>query len=198
MGLDLEYHYGQTPLSEEESEGLRIKTITTQGELDEFEQLNIQKAVQWTMSKRFKTETILTEQFIKNLHKRMFGDVWKWAGSFRQSEKNLGVSWHRIGLDVRQLLDDTNFWIANATFPPDEIVIRFKHRLVSIHCFSNGNGRHARLMADLMIENSFDKPIFTWNNSNMIQADETRQRYINALKAADNGTIEELIAFART
>lgn len=197
MGLNFDYQYGQTSLSEEETEGLRIKTISTHAELDEFEQLNIQKAVQWTMSKGFSQTTILTEQFIKKVHRQMFSEVWQWAGTFRQSEKNLGVTWHRIGLDVRQLLDDTQFWIANTTFPPDEIVLRFKHRLVSIHCFPNGNGRHARLMADIMIENIFDLPIFTWNNSNMVQADATRKRYIASLKAADNGSIDALIAFAR-
>lgn len=197
MGLILDYHYGQTPLSEEETDGLRIKSIATHGELDEFEQLNIQKAVQWAMSKRFTQPTILTEQFIKKVHRQMFSEVWKWAGTFRQSEKNLGVAWHQIGLDLRQLLDDTNFWIANSTFPPDEIVLRFKHRLVSIHCFPNGNGRHARLIADIMIENIFELPIFNWNNSNIVRPDETRNNYITALKAADNGSIKELIAFAR-
>ena len=88
MGLDFKYIDGQTPLSEEEREGLLIKSITTRGELDELEQLNIEKAIEWTLNSKFKKEQILTEKFIKSVHMKMLGDVWKWAGKFRRSEKN--------------------------------------------------------------------------------------------------------------
>ena len=138
MGLDLNYKDGQTPLDEEEKEGLKIKSITTQGELDEFEQLNIEKAVEWTIHTKLKPERILTEKFIKDLHKKMYGDVWKWAGDFRKSNKNIGIEWTQIAVELKTLLDDTKFWIDNETFPPDEISIRFKHRIVAIHCFPNG------------------------------------------------------------
>ncbi|RUA32890.1 MAG: mobile mystery protein B, partial [Bacteroidetes bacterium] len=129
MGLDLEYQDGQTPLNEEEKEGLKIKSITTQGELDQFEQLNIEKAIEWTISKKFKVERILTEKFIKDLHKKMYDDVWKWAGEFRKSEKKIGIKWTQIGVELNYLLDDTRFWIQNGTFSPEEIAIRFKHRI---------------------------------------------------------------------
>ena len=190
MGLNLEYKDGQTPLNEDEKKGLLINTISTHGELDEHEQLNIEKAVEWTIQTKFKQNKILTEQFIKNLHKQMFGSVWAWAGEFRKSEKN-------IGIELKYLLDDTNYWIDNKTFPPDEIAIRFKHRLVNIHCFANGNGRHSRLMADIIIESVFDKDLFSWNHSNMVKADETRKKYIDAIKEADNGNINPLLDFAR-
>jgi fido (protein-threonine AMPylation protein) len=91
MGLEISYIDGQTPLSEEEKDGLKIPSITTREELDEFEQLNIEKAIQWTCGKKIKAEELLSEKFVKDLHKRMYGDVWKWAGSFRNSEKNLGI-----------------------------------------------------------------------------------------------------------
>lgn len=197
MGLEFEYEDGQTPLSEEEKEGLLIKTITTHGELDEYEQLNIEKAIQWLMRQKLKKETILTEEFIKALHKRMLGEVWSWAGEFRRSEKNIGVPWIRIGMDVKVLVDDTLYWIENNTYAPDEIAIRFKHRLVNIHCFPNGNGRHSRIMADSIIEYIFEAPIFSWNHSNMVKADETRKSYINAIREADKGNIEPLMIFAR-
>ena len=157
MGLDFEYIAGQTPLSEEEKDGLKIKSITTQGELDEFEQLNIEKAVEWTIHKNFKFEKILTEKFIKDLHKRMFSDVWNWAGEFRRTEKNIGIQWTEIGIELKKLIEDTKFWILNKTYSEEEIAIRFKHRLVSIHCFPNGNGRHSRLMADIIMESVFGK-----------------------------------------
>ncbi|WP_163410702.1 mobile mystery protein B [Flavobacterium ajazii] len=198
MGLELIYEDGQTPLSEEEKEGLLIKTITTHGELDEHEQLNIEKAIEWTMRLKIKKEKILTEDFIKNLHKKMFNKVWLWAGEFRRSEKNIGVKWIMIGIELRQLLDDTVYWIENNTYPPDEIAIRFKHRLVNIHCFPNGNGRHSRIMADIIIELIFRKDIFTWNHSNMVKANETRAEYIKSIREADNGNINPLINFART
>lgn len=197
MGLEFDYKYGQTPLDEEDKEGLKIYSITTQGELDEFEQLNIEKAVEWTIYTRLKVEKILTEKFIKDLHKRMFGDVWKWAGEFRRTEKNLGVSWTQIRIELRTLLDDTKYWVENKSYPPEEVAIRFKHRLVSIHCFPNGNGRHSRMMADIIMESIFEDEIFSWHQSNMVKANETRKRYINALREADNGNITPLINFAK-
>jgi len=198
MGLDLDSQDGQTGLDDDEKEGLRITTITTHGELDEYEQLNIEKAIEWTIPKKFKVDDLLTEDFIKLLHNKMFNDVWKWAGEFRRTEKNIGVDWIQIGINLRMLLDDSRIWIANKVYPPEEIAIRFKHRLVSIHCFLNGNGRHSRIMADLIIEKIFNEPIFTWSNSNMAKADETRQQYIKALKEADNGNIGPLIKFGRS
>ena len=197
MGLELKYADGQTPLDEDEKDGLKIKTITTQGELDEFEQLNIEKAIEWIINSNLKSERILTEKFIKDLHKKMYGDVWKWAGEFRRSEKNIGIAWTQIGIELKNLLDDTKYWIENNTFSQEEIAIRFKHRIVSIHCFPNGNGRHSRIMADIIMESMFGKEIFSWHQSNMVKADETRKEYINALKEADNGNVEPLIEFAK-
>lgn len=196
MGLAFNYNDGQTPLDEEEKEGLKIKSITTQGELDEFEQLNIEKAVEWTIHTKLKPENILTEKFIKNLHKRMYGDVWKWAGEFRKTKKNIGIPWTQIGIELKYLLDDTKYWIENNSYSPEEIAIRFKHRIVSIHCFPNGNGRHSRMMADIIIESIFGRDIFSWHQSNMVKANKTRKKYIEALKKADNGNIEPLIKFA--
>ena len=197
MGLELQYTDGQTPLDEGEKEGLKIKSITTQEELDEFEQLNIEKAVEWTIRSNLKPERILTEKFIKDLHKKMYGDVWNWAGEFRRSDNNIGIKWTQIGLELKNLFDDTKYWIDNKTFSPEEISIRFKHRIVAIHCFPNGNGRHSRMMADIIIESIFGKEIFSWHKSNMVKADKTRKAYITALKEADNGNINPLIEFAK-
>jgi len=197
MGLDLKYQNGQTPLDEDEKEGLKIKSLTTQKELDEFEQLNIEKAIEWTIHANLKPEKILTEKFIKDLHKKMYDDVWKWAGKFRKTNKNIGINWTQIGIELRKLINDTKYWIDNKTYPPEEIAIRFKHRIVAIHCFPNGNGRHSRVIADIIIESIFGKEIFTWHNSNMLKADETRKCYILALKEADNGNIIPLIEFAK-
>lgn len=198
MGLELHYKAGQTPLNEEEKEGLKIKSITTQGELDEFEQLNIEKAVEWTIHTNLKQDRILTEKFVKDLHKKMYGDVWKWAGEFRKSDKNIGIKWIQINVELKNLIDDTKYWIANNTFSPEEISIRFKHRIVAIHCFPNGNGRHSRMMADIIIECIFGKELFSWHNSRMVNADETRKKYIEALRNADNGNINPLIEFAKS
>ena len=197
MGLKLIYEEGQTPLDEEEKEGLKINSITTQGELDEFEQLNIEKAVEWTINMKLKPEKILTEKFVKDLHKKMYADVWKWAGEFRRSEKNIGITWTQIGIELKNLLDDTKYWIENKTYSPEEIAIRFKHRIVSIHCFPNGNGRHSRMMADIIIDSLSKIEMFTWHQSNMVKANETRKTYIQALREADNGNIEPLIKFAK-
>ena len=197
MGLEFNYEDGQTPLEQEEKDGLKIKTITTQGELDEFEQLNIEKAVEWTIHTNLNREKILTEKFVKDLHKRMYGDVWKWAGQFRRTEKNIGIPWIQIGIELKHLLDDTKYWFENKTYSPEEIAIRFKHRIVSIHCFPNGNGRHSRMMADIIMESICNEEIFTRHQSNMVKADDIMKEYINSLKEADNGNINPLIEFAR-
>lgn len=197
MGLDFQYIDAQTPLSEEEKEDLLVKSITTREELDELEQLNVEKAVEWTLNIKFVKEKILSEEFIKTVHKKMFGDVWKWAGTFRKSEKNIGVDWIKIGVELRILLDDTKFWIENKTYHPDEIAVRFKHRLVNIHCFPNGNGRHSRIMADIIIESVFGREVFTWNNSSLVKPDNARKEYIDSIRKADNGTIDPLLEFSR-
>lgn len=196
MGLDFEYIEGQTPLDEDEKEGLRIPTITTRGELDEFEQQNIEQAILWSLNRSLKIETVLTENFIKALHKRMYGSVWKWAGEFRKTDKNIGIDKWQIPTALRALLDDTLYWYVNKTYSPDELTLRFKHRLVSIHCFSNGNGRHSRLMADIIIQKIFKLPVYTWGST----SDQTgsRSAYLKAIKIADNGNIEPLIDFARS
>ncbi|MCF8276004.1 MAG: mobile mystery protein B [Flavobacteriales bacterium] len=198
MGLKLEYHDGQTPLDETEKEGLRIASVSTHAELDELEQLNLEKALAWVIQTKLKPNQILTEKFLKNVHKRMFGDVWKWAGEFRKTDKNIGTKWTQIPTELKQLLDDTNYWVANETYSADEIAIRFKHRLVSIHCFANGNGRHSRMMADIIIETIFKSEVFSWSHSRMGKPDEVRKTYIAALREADNGNIEPLITFARS
>jgi Fic-DOC domain mobile mystery protein B len=198
MGLEINYVDGQTPLSEEELEGLKIPSVTTREELDEFEQYNIEKAIQWTIGKKFKSEDLLSETFIKGLHKRMYGEVWKWAGSFRNSEKNLGIKSFLIPVQLKQLLDDAKFWYDNNTYSPDEMAVRFKHELVSIHCFPNGNGRHSRLMADLIMEKLYGEPFLTWGSSDLVKASDKRKAYIEAIKMADNHDLNALILFAKT
>lgn len=200
MGLNLDYSLGQTPLDEEDSEGLKIPSISTQGELDEFEQKNIEEAVLWTVGTKIKVDKLFSESFIKSLHKRMYGEVWKWAGKFRQSEKNIGIESWRIPTELRVLLEDAKFWIEHETYPADEMAIRFKHRIVSIHCFPNGNGRHSRLMADLIAEKIFDRNIFTWgqSNSNLSKDSDARSNYLAALKRADIGDFTDLLTFARS
>lgn len=200
MGLKLHYDEGQTPLDEEEKEGLLLESVTTRGELDEVEQRNIEEAVRWTIERRrrFTAAEILTEEFIKSLHKRMFAGVWQWAGSFRNTNKNLGVEKNQIGLELRMLLDDCKFWMDHKTHPPDEIGVRVKHRIVSIHCFSNGNGRHSRLIADIIVEKVFGGQVFTWGSLNLSAGGDMRSAYLSALRQADRGSYDALVAFARS
>lgn len=193
----MDYIDDQTPLDEDEKEGLLVGIITTRGELDLFEQLNIEKAVVWSIHRNFSMKNLLTESFIKELHMRMFGDVWDWAGTFRRSNKNIGVDWINIAIELKLLLDDASYWFEKKAFNPDELAIRFKHRLVKIHCFPNGNGRHSRMMADMIISSAFGKEVFSWKLSNMVKPDKIRREYIDAIKEADAGNIEPLIQFAR-
>jgi Fic-DOC domain mobile mystery protein B len=197
MGLRLEYSEGQTPIDEDELQDLLLPHITLQSELNEVEQLNIDNAQEWILLHKFKKERVLTEAFIKELHKKMYGDVWRWAGKQRKSNKNIGVPSHEIPVYLKQLLDDCLYWIEQETYPPDEIAIRFKHRLVWIHCFPNGNGRHSRMMADIIISHIFGLEVFSWGDSDIQKNGNMRLQYIAAIKKGDEGEFGPLISFAR-
>jgi len=194
MTFKLDYPPGATPLDADELASLIPGHISTQGELNEWEQLNIVQGENWARKQR---KEILNEGFLRQLHKQMFGETWKWAGEFRKTDKNIGVDWLKIGVELRKLIDDVHYQVEHACYPADEIAVRFHHRLVAIHPFPNGNGRHARLMADLLVER-LGQPRFTWGRRSLVDASETRQQYIAALQAADRRDIVPLLAFARS
>lgn len=197
MGLDLIYNDGQTPLDEDEKEGLLIKSIATRGELDEFEQQNIEDAIQWSLTRKFKSEQILSETFILALHKRIYKNVWRWAGEYRKTNKNIGVDKLEIPVALRSLIDDASYWLENNVYEPDEFALRFKHRLVSIHCFPNGNGRHSRMIADIIIEKIYQLPVFSWGSKSLADENDSRKNYLIAIRKADKGDLELLLKFAR-
>jgi Fic-DOC domain mobile mystery protein B len=194
--IDFEYPEGSTPIDTNEVEGLLLTHITTRAELDRWEQDNINEALAWI--EKHKPKDILNESFMKLLHKKMFCNVWKWSGKFRQSEKNIGITWYMIPIELKKLCDDVLYWIENKTFAEDEIAARFHHRLVSIHLFPNGNGRHARLITDILLENVLNKPSFTWGNANLAKSGDDRKRYVESLIVADRGEYEKLLEFVRS
>ena len=185
---------GATPLEPEERDGLLQTWITYRGELNGAEQTNIAAGTAWAYRRR---RDILTEEFIKQLHGKMFGEVWAWAGTFRLTERNIGIDPARIPIELRMALDDAHHWVENRTYPPDEIAVRFHHRLVAIHPFPNGNGRTARLMADLLVARLGQEP-FTWGRVGLTELSETRSRYVAALSAADGYDLMPLLEFARS
>ena len=194
--IEFEYPEGATPIDPDEAEGLLLTHITTHGELNRWEQDNILEAKDWT--EKSKPTNILNEQFIKALHKRMFGNVWKWAGKFRLSDKNIGGPWHQVPMSLRNLCDDAALWVELQEESPDLIAVRFHHRMVSIHPFSNGNGRHAREMANLLLKNILKHPSFTWGGKNLAEGGSIRTQYIESLRAADKGDYKPLLAFVHT
>lgn len=196
MTRHFNYPEGATPIDTDEAEGLLLTHITTRGELDRWEQDNIIEALTWLDKK--KPTDILNEQFVKELHRRMFSNVWKWAGQFRRSDKIIGGPWYQISTSLKNLCDDALLWIELREQLPDEMAVCFHHRLVSIHPFPNGNGRHARLMTDLMLENILKHPRFTWGSKDLSKAGNTRKKYIEALQAADKQNYEPLHEFVRT
>ena len=183
-----------TPLTPDERKGLIPSDITYRRELNRAEQENIARAQDWALSRR---RDVLTERFVKDLHGRMFGDVWRWAGDFRTSERNIGIRYYTIPMALQELLADTTAGIEHKAYSPDEISVRFHHRLVQIHPFPNGNGRHSRLMADLLVMR-LGRERFTWGSVNLQDAGQVRRRYIDALRAADDHDIGPLLAFARS
>ena len=183
-----------TPLTAEEREQLIPSYITLRHELNEAEQVNIGEALRWAYARK---RDVLDQNFLSDLHKRMFGDVWLWAGQYRTTARNIGVDAYRIAVDVGQTIGDARFWVEHSTYPADEIAVRFSHRLVAIHPFPNGNGRFSRLVGDLLAH-QLGQPAFTWGRADLVDAGETRARYVEALRAADNHDIEPLLLFARS
>ena len=182
-----------TPLTPEEMRDLIPAHIAYRRELNEAEQENIVLAQAWALSRR---RDPLSEKFVKDLHRRMLGDVWRWAGKFRTSARNIGIDYWQIPVALRQLLDDAKAWIEYGTYAPDEIAVRFHHRLVQIHPFPNGNGRHSRLMADLLAM-QLGRERFSWGRGSLRTAGAARARYVEALRAADDHDIAPLLVFAR-
>ncbi len=190
------YPEGSTPLDPDESKGLLLTHISTRAELDRWEQENIVEAIEWLDSTN--PSEILNEQFIKQLHKMMFKHVWRWAGDFRVSDKNIGGHWFHISTSLRNLCDNTLYKIERQIETPDELAIRFHHELVWIHAFPNGNGRHARLLTDTLLKNVLDCSKFTWGSRDLRKPNNARNLYIDALKAADKGDFDPLRQFVRT
>lgn len=183
-----------TPLDAEEQQQLIPSYITLRRELNEAEQINIAHAVKWLSSRRGE---ILDEGFLRELHRRMFGQVWRWAGKYRETPRNIGVDANRIRMDIAQAIDDARFWVANATYAPDEIAVRYAHRIVAIHPFPNGNGRLSRMVGDLLAI-YLGQPRFSWGSQSLIDANVTRASYVAALRAADAHDLAPLISFARS
>ena len=185
---------GRTELTEEEREELIPSYITQRSELNEAEQANILAAEEWAFARK---RDLLEAKFLNKLHKNMYGNVWRWAGKYRTTGKNIDIDAYRISTELRQLLDNCRYWIESETYEPLEIAARFHHSLVSIHCYANGNGRHARLATDLLL-NSMGQERFSWGGKNLVDIGETRNRYIAALQAADEHDIEPLLRFVRS
>jgi Fic-DOC domain mobile mystery protein B len=190
------YIDGQTPLDEDERHDL-IPTVLTHEDLNCFEQENILDARVWVMQKSILAkQNIFSEKFLLTLHKRMYGQVWKWAGKYRKSNKNIGVEYYKILTELHQLMADAKYWLENDTYTTNELAIIFHHRLVKIHLFSNGNGRHARLCADVIISKYSGEKLTWGGGGDLTEACDIRKRYIAALRLADKGTYLSLIAFS--
>jgi Fic-DOC domain mobile mystery protein B len=193
------FHYkpGQTPIDAAEEEAL-IPPLTTQAELNLWEEQNNVAARHWALSKRILNQIEpLSEEFLLKLHRRMFADTWKWAGQIRTRDKNIGVPFYKIPVCLREFLDDARYWKDNKTYSFDEFAMRFHHRLVQIHLFPNGNGRHARLAVDVIARKS-NKPDFSWGTANLTKPGEARAAYLDAIHSADNGDYQRLIKFSRS
>lgn len=185
---------GATPLDPDEAQGLKLRHVTTRGELDELEQANIEQGLVW-VSRRRRLD-VFDDAFIRTLHRRLFGEVWAWAGAYRRTEKNIGVDPFSIGTALRSMLLDARSWSEHDVYAPLEAAARFHHRMVQIHPFVNGNGRHARIAADVLLDTVYRHPPVGWASGFDLQADsERRVGYIAALRAADRGDLEPLLRF---
>jgi Fic-DOC domain mobile mystery protein B len=187
---------GNTPLAPEELDDL-IPNLGTREELNEWERENILRARRWALGRSLASANPVSDEYIRKLHDRMFDQTWKWAGVYRKTEKTIGVPVQQMREMLVALLGDTNYWIENNTYPADEIAVRFHHRLVLIHLFPNGNGRHARLIADVLAV-KLARPVLSWGRLSLIKPGEVREKYLQALRTADAGDVAALVEFARS
>lgn len=187
-----------TPLSAEERLGLK-PSLTTRAELNEVERHNIHAARLWALKPRqLRREDLLTDAFARELHRRMFNHVWRWAGRYRTTEKNLGWEVHRLTEGVRNACDDARAWLEYSTYPLTEIAVRLHHRFVLIHPWSNGNGRHARLYADVLVAAQGGEELSWGAKADLVEMSEIRRRYIDAVRRADEGDFGPLVEFAQS
>jgi Fic-DOC domain mobile mystery protein B len=190
-----------TPLLDEERQGLRLPVLT-RAELNRAEADNISRAMSWLFLsvRRLRPETVTQEAWLKRLHRRMYNQVWKWAGQYRTADRNLGVPHWQIRMDMRNLEADAQAWLADigaGRYGDDECAIRFGYKLVLIHPFPNGNGRWSRLASDALIV-ALGGSRFTWGGASLTEPGTLRGDYISALQAADTaGDVGPLMAFSR-
>jgi Fic-DOC domain mobile mystery protein B len=182
-------------MNPDEIEGLIPRHITLKRELDEFEQANILEAQEWMENRARKG--LLSENYVRTLHKKMFNKTWRWAGTFRKTEKSIGVDPAHISVALHNLLEDAKTWRELHTYSIDEQAARLHHELVLIHPFPNGNGRHARLFTDAFLRSCKAAP-FSWGQISLVNSSATRTNYIAALQAADGKDYTRLLAFVRT
>jgi Fic-DOC domain mobile mystery protein B len=198
--LNQKYSDGNTPIRPDEAEQL-VPSISTIGELNEYEALNILQARKWAFDSRTMRSTDpLEEPYVRELHHRMFDNVWKWAGNYRQTERNVGCDPNEIVQRIPQLLANTRYWLENKTFSTDEALLRFHHQLTTIHPFANGNGRHARMLADVVAV-KYDSAEFTWGaGKDPVAQGSARTRYLAALRTLDanENDVKSLLEFARS
>ncbi len=184
--------YHATPLRGEETDALRV-AIVDRRQLNEIEATNVASGRDWALRSR---KDHLTDAFLRELHTRMFGAVWTWAGDYRTFDVNIGSTPHyEVAVKVRECFDDARYWVEHTTYQPHEIAVRLHHRLVLIHPFVNGNGRCTRLMADIAVHRLKAKAL-TWGSSSLAGTGAARAAYIGALQHADNHDIAPLVAFA--
>ncbi len=196
MAINFDYAPGATPLDPDEAAGLIPSHIANHAQLNEWEMVNILEGEHWAFSRKHKN--MLDSDFVRRLHKRMFGDTWRWAGAFRTTEKNIGIDPIHIPLALHNLCEDVRVQIEYKSYPLDEIAVRFSHRLVAIHPFANGNGRLSRTIADLLLV-QHGAARFTWGaGANLVAEGDVRQRYLDALRAADERDYGRLLAFVRS
>jgi Fic-DOC domain mobile mystery protein B len=183
----------EAPITAAET-ALLVPSLSTRSQLLEIEQMSIHAARLWAMRPRnLEAGEIFTEKFLIELHRRMFTGIWRGAGRYRKSIAATGWEPSRIAEGVRLFLDDADGWARYSTYPIHECAVRLHHRLISIRPWSNGNGRHARLMADVAVAAQGEAAL-TWGSRTA--PGSARTRYVEAIGAADGGDLGPLVEFA--
>lgn len=194
---------GATPLNLDDMLGLKYKHIDTREQLNEVEAANILQGQIWASklnkgAKELTRDDIFNRDFVSDLHKALFGEVWEWAGHFRKRELNIGVDPKNIAVDLHNFLEDAKCWLEFKHYDNLELSARIQHRLVQIHPFVNGNGRHSRVFTDIVRVYLLNEKPIKWANAKLENMTEERNSYISGLREADVGDLSTFIKYLQS
>ena len=159
--MPLEPGYGETPIPGDELAALVPHVIDTlaapitRADIYDLESAVLQDVTETQLAAALDgsltLDDLLNDYFLRDLHTQLYGDIWMWAGRWRQYEVNIGVAPEHIAVELRSAMGNIGYrWERAADWTPRELGVAVHAEAVRVHPFTDGNGRTTRLLADLV------------------------------------------------